>query len=314
MRGAVRAVGELCGLLLAVSFVTFLLVNLLPGDPVIAILGETATAEAVAVLREQLGLDEAPLQRYLGWLGGALSGDLGRTFASGDPVATLIAQRLPVTIELLLLAQVLALAMAIPLGIWSAYRVGRASDHASFAVSLTLLSMPAFLVGILLIYAFALNLEWFPATGYTPLRDGILENLRSMALPAATLALIEFPVYMRLLRSEMVNTLQQNFIGVARAMGLPVWRILLQHAFRPSSINLITIVGINIGRLIGGAVIIEVLFALPGIGQLLVTSIFQKEILVVQGVVLVVAFMFVLINAAVDLLYRAEDPRIGHGG
>lgn len=314
MRGAVRAVGELCGLLLAVSFVTFLLVNLLPGDPVIAILGETATAEAVAVLREQLGLDEAPLQRYLGWLGGALSGDLGRTFASGDPVATLIAQRLPVTIELLLLAQVLALAMAIPLGIWSAYRVGRASDHASFAVSLTLLSMPAFLVGILLIYAFALNLEWFPATGYTPLRDGILENLRSMALPAATLALIEFPVYMRLLRSEMVNTLQQNFIGVARAMGLPVWRILLQHAFRPSSINLITIVGINIGRLIGGAVIIEVLFALPGIGQLLVTSIFQKEILVVQGVVLVVAFMFVLINAAVDLLYRAVDPRIGHGG
>lgn len=314
MRVAWRHFAELCGLLLAVSFVTFLLVGLLPGDPVVAILGETATAESVAILREQLGLDRHPIERYVHWLTQALTGDLGKTFASGDAVLALIGQRLPVTIELLVLAQLLALLLAVPLGVWSAYRAGRAVDHASLSVSLTLLSMPAFLVGILLIYGLALKLGLFPATGYTPLRDGVWENLRSVTLPAATLALIEFPVYMRLLRSEMVHTLQQNFIGVARAMGLPVWRILLQHALRPSSINLITVVGINMGRLIGGAVIIEVLFALPGIGQLLVTSIFQKEILVVQGVVLVVASMFVLINAAVDLLYRVVDPRIGHGG
>lgn len=314
MRRAARGLAGLFGILIAVSFVTFLLVNLLPGDPVLAILGETATPQAIDALRTQLGLDRPPLERYLHWLGNALTGDFGRTFQSRDPVFPMIVQRLPVTIELLVAAQVIALAIAIPLGIWTGYRAGHALDHASLAASLTLLSMPTFLVGILLIYGFALHLGWFPATGFVPIRDGLFENLRSIALPATTLALVEVPVYLRLLRSEMVQTLQQNFIGVARAMGLPVWRILLQHAFRPSSINLITVVGINVGRLIGGAVIVEVLFALPGIGQLLVNAIFQKEVVVVQGVVLLVAFMFVLINAAVDQLYRLVDPRIGHGG
>lgn len=303
----------LVGILAAVSIVTFLLLNILPGDPVLAILGETATPQSIAVLHEQLGLDLPLPLRYLHWLGHAVTGDFGRTFRSGDAVLPIIMQRLPVTIELLLVAQFLALLFAIPLGIWTAYRSRRFSDHLSLGVSLSLLSMPSFLVGILLIYGFALNLGLFPATGFVPLRQGLGENLRSIALPAATLALVEFPIYMRLLRSEMIHTLQQNFIGVARAMGLPVWRILLQHALRPSSINLITVVGINMGRLIGGAVIVEVLFALPGIGQLLVDSIFQKEILVVQGVVLIVAFMFVLINAAVDVLYQLVDPRIGHG-
>lgn len=314
MRRAARGLAGLFGILIAVSFVTFLLVNLLPGDPVLAILGETATPQAIDALRTQLGLDRPPLERYLHWLGNALTGDFGRTFQSRDLVFPMIVQRLPVTIELLVAAQVIALAIAIPLGIWTGYRAGHALDNASLAASLTLLSMPTFLVGILLIYGFALHLGWFPATGFVPIRDGLFENLRSIALPATTLALVEVPVYLRLLRSEMVQTLQQNFIGVARAMGLPVWRILLQHAFRPSSINLITVVGINVGRLIGGAVIVEVLFALPGIGQLLVNAIFQKEVVVVQGVVLLVAFMFVLINAAVDQLYRLVDPRIGHGG
>ncbi|MBS0524342.1 MAG: ABC transporter permease, partial [Proteobacteria bacterium] len=192
------------------------------------------------------------------------------------------------------------------------YRADRPVDHVSMGVSLSLLSMPSFLVGILLIYGLALKMGLFPATGFVPVKQGLGANLRSVGLPAATLALVEFPVYVRLLRSEMIHTLRQNFIGVARAMGLPVWRILFQHALRPSSINLITVVGINMGRLIGGAVIVEVLFALPGVGQLLVNSIFQKEILVVQGVVLIVAFMFVLINAVVDLLYQVVDPRIGH--
>ena len=314
MRRALRGLAALCGILIAVSFVTFFLVNLLPGDPVLAILGETATPQAIEVLRTQLGLDRPLHERYLHWLGSALTGDFGRTFQSRDPVFPMIVERLPVTIELLVVAQVMALAIAIPLGIWTGYRAGRALDHASLAASLTLLSMPTFLVGILLIYGFALHLGWFPATGFVPIRDGLLANLKSITLPAATLALVEAPVYLRLLRSEMAQTLQQNFIGVARAMGLPVWRILLQHAFRPSSINLITVVGINVGRLIGGAVIVEVLFALPGIGQMLVNAIFQKEVLVVQGVVLMVAFMFVLINAAVDQLYRLVDPRIGRGG
>lgn len=303
---------SLVGILTAVSLVTFVLVNLLPGDPAIAVLGETATPESIAVLHAQLGLDLPLPARYLHWLGNALTGDFGHTFRSGDAVFPLIMQRFPVTLEILVIAQLLALLLAIPLGIWSAYRARRLVDSVSLGVSLSLLSMPSFLVGILLIYGLALHFRLFPATGFVPIKDGIGANLRSIALPAATLALVEFPVYMRLLRSEMVQTLQQNFIGVARAMGLPVWRILFQYAFRPSSINLVTVVGINMGRLIGGAVIVEVLFALPGIGQLLVESIFQKEILVVQGVVLIVAFFFVLINAAVDLLYQVVDPRLSH--
>lgn len=302
----------LIGVLIAVSLVTFVLINLLPGDPAIAILGETATSDAIAALHAQLGLDLPIPLRYLRWLGNVLVGDFGRTFRSGDAVLPLILQRFPVTLEILVIAQAFALLLAVPAGVWTAYRARRTVDHVALGVSLGMLSTPSFLVGILLIYGFALHLGLFPATGFAPLGESIVGNLRSVALPSATLALVEFPVYMRLLRSEMVQTLQQNFIAVARAMGLPVWRILLQHALRPSSINLITVVGINMGRLIGGAVIVEVLFGLPGVGRLLVESIFQKEILVVQGVVLIVAAFFVLINAAVDLLYHLVDPRLSH--
>jgi peptide/nickel transport system permease protein len=312
MPSIVRHSLGLIGVLLAVSMVTFLLLNLIPGDPALAILGETATPQSIAVLHAQLGLDLPLPLRYLQWLGHALTGDFGKTFKSGDSVFSLILQRLPVTLELLVIAQFLALAISIPLGIWTAYRARRVVDHVSLGVSLSLLSMPSFLVGTLLIYGLALNFGFFPATGFVPISDGLGGNLQSVALPSLTLALVEFPIYMRLLRSEMMQTLQQNFIAVSRAMGLPVWRILLQYALRPSSINLVTVLGINMGRLIGGAVIVEVLFALPGIGQLLVNSIFEKEILVVQGVVLIVAFMFVLINAMVDLVYQLIDPRLSH--
>jgi peptide/nickel transport system permease protein len=304
----------LFGVLIAVSLVTFVLVNLLPGDPAVAILGETATPESIATLHAQLGLDLPIPVRYLRWLRNALVGDFGRAFRSGDAVLPLILQRFPVTLEILIIAQVLALLLAVPIGVWTAYRSRRTVDHVSLATALGVLSMPSFLVGILLIYGFALHVGLFPATGFVPIGDGLGENLRSVALPCATLALVEFPIYMRLLRSEMIQTLQQNFIAVARAMGLPVWRILLQHALRPSSINLITVIGINMGRLIGGAVIVEVVFGLPGIGRLLVESIFQKEILIVQGVVLLVAGFFVLINASVDLLYHMIDPRLRHDG
>lgn len=314
MPSVVRHGLGLIGVLFAVSVVTFLLLNLIPGDPALAILGETATPQSIAVLHAQLGLDLPLPLRFLQWLGHALTGDLGRTFRSGDAVSTLIWQRLPVTLELLVLAQLMALAVAVPLGIWTAYRAGRVVDHISLGLSLSLLSMPSFLVGTLLIYGPALHFGLFPATGFVPVSNGLGANLRSVALPSATLALVEFPIYMRLLRSEMMQTLRQNFIAVTRAMGFPTWRILIQHALRPSSINLVTVLGINMGRLIGGAVIVEVLFALPGIGQLLVNSIFEKEILVVQGVVLVVAFMFVLINATVDLIYRLIDPRLGRAG
>ncbi|MFJ4293178.1 ABC transporter permease [Cupriavidus sp. NPDC089707] len=296
--------------LLAVSAVSFLLVALLPGDLAQTILADSATPERVAALRAELGLDQPLPVRYLGWLGDVLRGDLGHAIHSGEPTLDVILSRLPVTIELVLLTQVVALGLSVPLGILSAYRRGSPLDHGVLAGCLALLSTPAFVLGLALVYLLAMKLQWLPATGYTPLSEGVLANLEGMVLPVLSLALIEVPVYLRLLRSEMVTTLQQNFIALARGMGLPTWRILFENALRPSSLNLITVVGVNMGRLMGGAIVIETMFALPGVGQLLVESIYQQEYLMTQGIVLFVAIMFILINLLTDLAYALVDPRL----
>ncbi|MCX7214726.1 MAG: ABC transporter permease [Burkholderiales bacterium] len=305
-----RGAAGLIATLLAVSLVSFLLIALLPGDLALLILADSATPDRVAALRAELGLDQPLLVRYVTWLGNVLQGDLGRAIHSGEATRDVILSRLPVTIELIVLTQVVALGLAIPLGIWSAYRRGSAIDHTVLIACLALLSTPAFVLGLALIYVFALQLQWLPATGYVALNEGVLANLESFVLPVLSLALIEVPVYLRLLRSEMIGTLQQNFIALARGMGLPTWRILFENALRPSSLNLITVVGINMGRLMGGAIIIESMFALPGVGQLLVESIYQQEYLMTQGIVLFVAVMFIAINLATDLVYALVDPRL----
>ena len=301
---------NLVATLIAVSIVSFLLIALLPGDLALLILADSATPERVASLRAELGLDQPMWQRYLSWLGNVLQGDFGRGIHSGEPTLGVILSRLPVTIELILLTQLLALAIAIPVGIWSAYRRGTTFDHATLLVCLAKLSLPSFVLALGLIYIFALHLNWLPATGFVALDEGFLANLESMVLPVVALALTEVPVYLRLLRSEMVGTLQQNFISLARGMGLPTRRILFENALRPSSLNLITVVGINMGRLMGGAIIIETMFALPGVGQLLVESVYQQEYLMTQGIVLFVGVMFILINLLTDLVYALVDPRL----
>ena len=307
-------VAGVAGTLLAVSVVSFLLVALLPGDLALLILADAATPERVATLRAQLGLDQPLPVRYVHWLGNVLTGNLGYAIHSGESTLDVILSRLPVTLELIFLTQLVALGIAIPLGIWSAYRRGSAVDTATLVGCLCLLSTPAFVIGLVLIYLFALNLQWLPATGFVSLGEGIGGNLESMVLPVVSLALIEVPVYLRLLRSEMIGTLQQNFIALARGMGLPTWRILLENALRPSSLNLITVVGINMGRLMGGAIIVEQMFALPGVGQLLVESIYQQEYLMTQGIVLFVATMFIVINLLTDLVYALVDPRLQRDG
>lgn len=296
-----------------VTIATFVLANLLPGDPVLALLGEDATPESIAVWRAKLGLDQPLLVRYFDWLLNALQGDFGASYRTDEKVFDMILHRLPVTVEILVLTQIVALAIAVPCGIFSAWRSGSNFDRATMGTSLGLLSMPPFLIGILLIYLFSIQLGLLPATGYASLDEGVLENLQSLLLPVLALALAEIPVYLRLLREDMMQTLQQDYIAVARAKGMPPRRILLFHALRPSSFSLITVVGVNIGRLIGGAIIVEVLFALPGIGQLLIQSVYQQDYMVLQGIVLFVAVAFVLINAAVDGIYRMLDPRTSHG-
>lgn len=296
--------------LLAATALTFAITGILPGDAAVAILGDNATPADLAALRTELGLDRNVFVRYGEWLGKAMQGDLGRSYKTRESIAVMIGQRLPVTIELILLTQTIALLLAVPAGIYAAYRNRSRGDSALAALSIGLLSMPAFVKGIVLVYVFSVALGWFPASGYSSLEDGLLANLHGMVLPALTLALAEFPVYMRLLRADMITTLQQDFILVARAKGLSVREILFGHALRPSSLSLVTVVGINLGRLVGGAVIIETLFAIPGIGQMLVNAVYQHDQFVIQGVILVIAVGFVLINLAVDLFYAMLDPRV----
>ncbi len=308
-----RRLVYLVPVLLAVTLLTFLIASLLPGDLAYTILGDQATPEKVAALRAQMGLDLPLWQRYLLWLWDALHGDLGRSFRTGETVIAAVADRLPVSLELMLMAEAIGLAIAIPLAIWCAVRSGSAVDRFVTGLAFGKLSLPPFMVAILLIYLFAVELNWLPATGWVPFAENPWTNLKSFVLPALTLAIAEWPVLMRVLRSDMIATLQEDYIAMAKAKGLRPWRILLVHALKPSSLTLVTVTGINIGRLIGGTLIIETIFALPGIGRLLVGAIYARDFIILQGVVLFVAVGFVIVNFIVDMLYAVLDPRIRHG-
>ncbi len=308
-----RRLANLLPVLLAVSLLTFLIASLLPGDLAYVVLGDQATPENVAALRHDMGLDQPIASRYLLWLGHVLEGNLGRSFRTGQTVLAAVTERLPVSLELMVLAEVIGLLIGIPVAILCAVRAGGAFDRFMTGAAFSMLSVPSFLSAILLIYLFAVRLHWLPATGYTPFLEDPVENLRGFLLPAFTLALGEWPVLMRVLRSDMIATLQEDYIAMAKAKGLRPARILWVHALKPSSLTLVTVTGINIGRLIGGAVIVESIFALPGLGRLLISAIYTRDLIILQGVVLLVATGFVLINFLVDMMYAALDPRIRHG-
>jgi peptide/nickel transport system permease protein len=307
---------RLLSTVLAVSFLTFLLTTLLPGDPATAILGaEGITPEAVARVHRDLHLDDPLPLRFLSWLGNSLHGNLGTSYTLGRPVRSLIAQRLPVTLELIILAMGIALVISIPLGIWTAYRANHVESKVVSLLTYILLAIPSFVVGIMLILLFAIKLHWLPASGWVAFSENPVENLRSAILPALALALPQIAVFSRLLRGDMVATLDQDFVTFADSKGLSLRRVLLGHAFRPSSFSLLTLAGTSVGFLMGGTVIIETMYNLPGMGTLLVNAILQRDLTTVQGVTLFVAIAFVLVNFAVDALYVLIDPRIrrGHG-
>jgi peptide/nickel transport system permease protein len=308
-----RRLFYLVPVLLAVSMLTFLIASLLPGDLAYTILGDQATPEKVEALRHDMGLDQPIWWRYLGWLAHVLEGDLGRSFRTGQTVLQAVSERAPVSFELMLLAEILGLLIGVPLAIVCAARNSGPFDRFMTGTAFGMLSVPTFLSAILLIYLFAVQMGWFPATGYVPFTEDPIANLRFMVLPALTLALAEWPGIMRVLRSDMIAALQEDYIKLATAKGLKPSRILFVHALKPSSLTLVTITGINIGRLIGGAVIVETIFALPGIGRLLVGAIATRDLIILQGVVLLVAAGFVVMNFIVDLLYAVLDPRIRHG-
>jgi peptide/nickel transport system permease protein len=294
-----------------VSVLSFLLVDLLPADVAYELAGYDATLEEVESLREQLGLNDPIIMRYGHWLGGVFQGDLGVSLLNREPVWQAITARLPVTLELLLLAQIFALLLAIPAGIFAAHRAESRSDRALGSIAFGLISIPSFAMAMLLIFLFSLQLKWFPATGYTPLSEGLWQNLKGFILPALAIALAEWVPLMRVLRSDMITTLQEDYILLARSQGLPTRRILLRHALKPSCFTLLTIFGLQVGHLIGGALIIETVFALPGIGRLMIGAIFAQDSTIVQGCVLFITTGYLLINFLVDLGYRLLDPRIG---
>lgn len=307
---------RLVATLFAVSILTFFMVSLLPGDPISSILPPDAPrdAETVARITEELGLDDPLPVRYANWATSAMRGDLGRSYITDQPVAETIKQRLPITAELAAVAIFIALALAIPIGVVGAYRQGRAIDQATSAGVQVALSVPNFIGGIFLIWLFAERLGWLPATGWARITDkGLWANFKGVILPATALAMTQMAIFSRLLRSDMIATLQENFVLSARAKGLRDSYILFRHALRPSSLSLITIAGINLGALLGGTVVIEFLFAIGGLGKSLIDAINARDVLVVQGVTVFIATVYVVINTAVDLLYLAIDPRIRKG-
>jgi peptide/nickel transport system permease protein len=296
--------------LLVVTFVTFTLVNLLPGDVALAILGNGATPEGVARVRVELGLNDPFWLRYVRWLIQIAHGDFGRSYISRESVTEALVRSVPVSVELMALSLVLSVSLAIPTGLMAAYRAGRPIDRVLGLVASVLLAVPSFILSLVMMFLFALGLGWFPAVGYVPLSEGVLANLRTLAIPVATLALVEWPGFMLILRSDAIEVLQQDYILLAKAKGLHDGRILFRHVLKLSSFTLLTVIGWTVATLIAGALVIENIFALPGVGRLIVSAISSRDFMVVQGAVTIVAVGYVLVNFAVDMLYTMLDPRI----
>lgn len=371
VRSVARILLRVVPVLILVSIGTAFLIDLVPGDPAVAVVGPEGTPEQYAAVRAELGVDRPAMVRYLDWLGGAVQGDLGRTFVPPiQDVGDLIAARLPVTLEIAVLATLLALAISIPVGSWSAYRFGRGFDRIATAAAFGLISVPSFLLALVLVFfavfrpdavkgflfglaavsalalchgamggrgamltvtgrrrrflvagsvlalgvLVALVLPEFPRQGFARIgTQGLGENLRSVFLPVLTLALVESAQLTRLLRNDMATTLGEDFVLAARAKGMPVRHILVKEALRPSSFSLITVAGISFGRLLGGTVIVETIFRLPGMGTLIVDSVAKKEFLLLQAAVLLIAALYVVVNALIDISYLALDPRTRHG-
>jgi peptide/nickel transport system permease protein len=302
---------RLIATLFAVTFLTFLMVAMLPGDPVDTILGTGPRAPGIEEqIRDDLNLDDPFFVRYVAWLGDAVTGDLGTSYITDQPVAETIQSRLPVTAQLAFMSIFIAVVIAIPVGVLGAYKQGKWQDTVTSSAAQIALSIPNFIFGIFLIWLFAVQLNWLPASNWNRVSEGVVDNLKTAILPAVSLALAQMALFSRLIRSDMMATLRENYILSARAKGLSDRYILFRHALRPSSLSLMTIVGISFGALLGGTVIIESLFAVPGLGFSLIAAINGRDILVIQGITVFIAAMFVIINTIVDLLYAVLDPRI----
>jgi peptide/nickel transport system permease protein len=298
--------------LLLVTAGVFALLHLTPGDPIDAMMAESADATAKASLRAELGLDRPLHVQYLAWMGRLLRGDLGHSIRNGEPVIENVSRRVRPSLQLALLAMAISLLVAFPVGIASAVRRNTSVDRVGTTFALFGICMPNFLLALLLIFLFGVTLRWLPISGYVDPAEDLVDGLRSLALPAVTLGLALAAVVTRTLRSSMLEALGEDYVRTARAKGLSEGRVVRGHVLRNALIPVVTVLGLQLGTLIGGAVITEYVFALPGIGRLVVDAVFARDYPLVQGVVLLIAVAFIASNLVVDLLYGLIDPRIRH--
>ncbi len=305
-----RRVASTVATLLFVSVLVFLVVRVLPGDPALLILGIEAAPDTVARLRESMGLDRPLPVQYLEWAGGVLRGDLGRSIQYDVPVAGLILSRLSVTLPLTLMAGLLMVVAAIPLGVFAATCHRRWGDYLTMTLSQIGIAVPAFWAGLLLVLLFSVRLGWFQSGGFDGWGLGAGRALKSLLLPAVALGLFQFAVLARTTRSALLEVLREEYIKTARAKGVAEAGVLFRHALRNAMIPIVTVAGVQLGQLMAGAIILESVFYLPGLGRLALGAISARDLPVVQGVVLFVASVIVMINAAVDMLYSLLDPRI----
>ena len=293
-----------------VAIAVFGLLHVVPGDPAAIIAGDYATAEDVARIRSKLGLDRPFLTQVEIWLSSVVHGDLGTSIFSGLPVATLIKQRAEATVALTVLAMLISIGVGVPLGVLAAWRKGSWIDRAVMVLAVSGFSMPVFWLGFVLVYAFAISVPWLPVQGFQPLAGGVGPFLRHLILPAVTLSVVYMALIARMTRASMLGVLGEDYIRTAFAKGLAPHRVLLRHALKNASLPVVTVIGLGFALLIGGAVVTESVFALPGLGRLTVDAIVRRDYPVIQGVILVVSAAYVLINLVVDLLYVVLDPRI----
>jgi peptide/nickel transport system permease protein len=292
------------------TIVVFAGIRALPGDPALALAGEERDEQSLAEIREKYGLDQPVPVQYARWIGNALRGDLGESVRTGLAVTPMVTSRVPITLELAGLSVLVAVVLGIPTGVMAAVRRGTVIDYAANAVGLFGLSVPNFWLGLLLIVAFAINLRWLPASGFVPIVEDPVGNLARMALPAFVLGSGFAAVVMRQMRSAMITTLDSDYVRTARAKGLTEWSVVGSHALRNSLITVVTVVGLQLGVLISGAIVTEQIFVIPGFGRLIVGAVFQRDYPVIQGVILVSATGYIVLNLLVDLLYSVLNPRI----
>jgi len=296
--------------LFVLSVVVFSIIYLIPGDPAVALLGDNATPEMLEKLRREMGLNRPVIGQYLTWMSQVLRGDLGESYAMKEPVLEVILERLPPTLSIAVIAEIIAIGIAVPLGVFAASRPGTASDRAARGFTLFGMTVPSFLLGLFLMLLFAVRLKWFPVSGYKPLNAGLWAHLRHLVLPAGALGLIQSALLARITRSAMLEVLNESYVRTARAKGAKEAKVIYWHALRNALMPIITVVGTSFGALVAGAVVVESIFNIPGLGHLLVSSVQRRDYALIQGTVLFVAFMTVIINLLVDLLYAVVDPRV----